>query len=61
MLQGIALVEKTKIVDDLYSRYGIKLLHLIKCAQFFKLEEHPEIKKVEAELKDKAMAAVKKA
>lgn len=61
MMQGIALVEKTKIVDDLYSRYGIKLLHLMKCAAHYKLGQHPEIKKLEVELKEKAMAAVKKA
>lgn len=31
-LQGVALVEKTKVVDDIYVKYGIKIVHLMKCA-----------------------------
>ena len=49
--QNIAMVERTKIYDSLYLKYGLKLNYLMKAYDFHDLANDPDIKDTEVSYK----------
>jgi len=44
------MLEKSKIVDEIYTKYGIKVFHLMKCVKHFNIENHPDMEKHKQEM-----------
>ena len=52
-LQQIAMIERTKILDSIYIKHGLKINYIMAAAQHYGLQTDEDLKTLEASFKNK--------